>query len=140
VQAAVASSLFSVNDEDDEELTAIFEYAQLHRHPDYEIQDCDHMTSATSLLCGRRNPAIPNADILLNVLEDTPDSYVAKSSICYVGGEKANVKILNPPYTGDVEADEIGRDSCIEVVHRFANSTSSKCATELAFSNLVNLR
>jgi hypothetical protein len=64
VETAVASSLFSVNDKDEEELAAIFEYAQLHRHP-------------------------------------------------------------------DVEADEIGRDSCIEVVHRFANSTSSKCVTEV---------
>jgi hypothetical protein len=95
--------------------------------------------SAASLLCGPQNPAIPNADILLTVVEHTHDSPVAKSSICYVGGEKANVKIMNPANTGDIEADEIGRDSCIEVVHHFANDTSLKCATESAFSNLVNL-
>lgn len=140
MQTAVASSLFSVNDEDDEELTAIFEYAQLHRNRVYEIQDRDHMTSATSLLCGRRNPAIPNSDILLTLLEDTHDSSVAKSSICCVDGEKTTVKILNSTDTGGIEADEIRKDSCIELVHRFANDTSLKCAAESAFSSLVNLR
>lgn len=140
VQTAVSSSLFSLNDEEDEELTAIFEYTRLHRPCACEIQDHDQRHATESSMCGRRNPAVPHEDIVLTVLEDTHDFSLSRSAICYAGSKKASVQILNPEDLCDIEAEEFWKDSRIEVIRRSANDTSSKLAAESAFPYLVNFR
>jgi hypothetical protein len=140
VQTAVDSSLFSIDDEEDEELTAIFGYTQRQRQRACEIQDGDHRNASESSLSGRRNPAVPNEDILLTILEDTHDFSLARSSICYTDGKKASVKILNPEDASDIEAHEFWKGSRIEVIRRSANDISSNGAAESAFPYLVNFR
>lgn len=143
----------SVDDDEDEELKAIFEYTQGQRG-----EKVSSKISAKSMSCGRRNPAIPKEESLMTELEDRPTSKLMlsdasllrstnvdsmhDSSATKTRDDKAVVKVIHPTDIAEMGLNDLGRKDVFFKVIRPFDEISPKSTVDpvTSFPSLVTLR